>query len=241
MTSSRTHLNMPSSTIVTIVWILAMGSSIGLWTSAQIFSYRCPHKKANLFYRRGHEIGRRLPVHVPGHMSLNYCRTPSVQFAGAPWCCKHGFMQPQHNGFQNITSARIQHSTGGGPRHFDDSRPKADIEVELIPTLADRIRIIPWSLMTRVSTEHTIKCKVCFICPRNILRKILCLSHPQEDHMCSISSGTDLIGHKVFVIVQILVQCGLRFSKDLVSQPKFCHLHWLVSANFVDKLHSHVT
>jgi hypothetical protein len=45
--------------------------------------------------------------------------------------------------------------------------------VELIPTFADRMRIIPWPLMTRVSTEHTIKRKVCFICPRNILQKKL--------------------------------------------------------------------
>jgi hypothetical protein len=53
-------------------------------------------------------------------------------------------MQPQHDRFQNITSVRIQQAAGGDPRQrLDESRPKADIEVELIPTFADRMRIIP--------------------------------------------------------------------------------------------------
>jgi hypothetical protein len=63
-----------------------------------------PTRKVNLCDREGHEMGPRHPVHVPGHMSLNYCRT------------SHGVLELRHAA--TTTSAAQLEARTSSPRSW---------------------------------------------------------------------------------------------------------------------------
>jgi hypothetical protein len=51
----------------------------------------------------------------------------------------------------------------------DDTSPNADAEADLIPTLADSMRIIPCPEVTAVDVEHILTRKIHFVCPQNVV------------------------------------------------------------------------